>query len=254
MNLKTATYWSVFWIGLSLILCGAIAFTFGRDAGTLFLSGYIVEKMLSFDNLFMFYVIFNYFKLNSDTQRKSLNYGIVGAMVFRAILIIGGAALVSKFHGLIYLFGGFLLYTGINLFYKNDGENKAPEGIINFLLQKFNITTFWMCVATIEITDILFALDSIPAIFGITTNPWIIYSSNLCAILGLRSLYFVMLALIEKFCYLQMGVATILTFIGAKMLLGYMYEIPNVYSLTAIVSIISVAVIASMYKEKKVNG
>ncbi|MCA1641685.1 MAG: TerC family protein, partial [Acidobacteria bacterium] len=204
-----------------------------------YLTGYIIELSLSVDNLFVFLLIFSYFKVPSKYQHRVLYWGVLGALVMRAVMILVGAALITKFHWIIYLFGAFLVYTGVKMFFQKEDEGVDPEKsmavrAVSRVLpitrgydgQKFFTrkggklygTLMLLVLVTVEVTDLVFAVDSIPAIFAITTDPFIVYTSNVFAILGLRTFYFLLAGVIEKFHYLKMGLAIVLTFVGVKML------------------------------------
>jgi tellurite resistance protein TerC len=249
MTYNKALCWSGFWIVSALMFACGIGYYQGQDNAYTFLTGYIVEKMLSFDNLFMFYVIFQYMGLSSSEQRSVLNYGIIGAVILRGLFILSGCFLVNEFTWLIYLFAAFLVYSGYKILISKDDE-PDPDGHIDRIKKWFpNYGLFITSIIVIEITDLMFALDSIPAILSITQNSFLVLSSNLFAILGLRSLYFVMLNLIKKFTYLQYCVGIILMFIGTKMLVKSWYEIDTIMSLSFIISIILTGIVLSKTRE-----
>ena len=251
MNQNKALAWSGFWILSALMFAMGIGYYQGADNAYTFLTGYIVEKMLSFDNLFMFYVIFDYMGLTFTQQRFVLNWGIIGAILLRGLFILSGCFLVSQFSWLIYLFAGFLIYSGAKIFLSGDDEESNPDDIIGRIKKWFpDYGVMLTAIIVIEITDILFALDSIPAILSITQNSFLVLSSNLFVILGLRSLYFVMLSLIRKFSYLQYCVGVILSFIGIKMLIHPWYDVSMVDSLTFIISIITTGILLSKLRMK----
>jgi len=202
-------------IAFSLYLLSA----FGWMVCGKYLSVYTIEMLLSFDNLMMFYLIFKFFKIDADQQRSFLNIGIWSAFILRFMMICFGAVLLSKFHWLMYGFGIFLIYSASHMFIGDDNDDEAPEKVIKFF-SKY-LSPKWVVIGVIEFTDVMFALDSIPASFGITWNPLIIFSANVFALCGLRALYFVMLKMVDKFSYLEKGIAIILALVGVKMLWNF---------------------------------
>lgn len=251
MTYKNALIWSGCWILSALVFAGCIGIYQGVDNAYLFLTGYIVEKMLSFDNLFMFYVIFENLRLSSADQRRVLNWGIGGAILLRGAFILSGCFLVNKFGWLLYLFAAFLIYSGIRIFISQEDDDSEPPEIIAKIRKRFpEFGILVIAIIVIELTDIVFALDSIPAILSITQNNFLVLSSNLFAILGLRSLYFVMLNLIKRFVYLSYCVGIILVFIGMKMMIKPWYEIDIIYSLAFILATISTGIIVSLLRGK----
>ncbi len=236
---KETTIWAIVWVSLALGFGVFIASQFGVDHAKLFLTGYLIELSLSVDNLFVFLLIFTYFKVPKEYQHRVLFWGIMGAMIMRMIMIFIGAELVDRFHWIIYLFGAFLIYTGIKMFQDSD-ENFEPHesAVVRFVTKYIRIskhyegekffvvkdgvktgTLLLLVLIVVEFTDLVFAVDSIPAIFGITTDRFIVYTSNIFAILGLRTFFFLLADLADRFHYLKYGLAFILTFVGVKMLL-----------------------------------
>lgn len=245
---KQAVGWSAVWITLALLFAGVVYWRRltelgadgAQDSVLKYLTGYIIELSLSVDNLFVFLLIFSFFKVPSKYQHRVLYWGVLGALVMRAVMILVGAALITKFHWIIYLFGAFLVYTGVKMFFQKEGEGGVdPEKnlavrVVSRVMpitrgydgQKFFTrkagklygTLMLLVLVTVEVTDLVFAVDSIPAIFAITTDPFIVYTSNVFAILGLRTFYFLLAGVVEKFHYLKMGLAIVLTFVGVKML------------------------------------
>ena len=271
VSLREATLWSIFWIGLALVFNVGLYFTQGRVAALEFFTGYIIEKSLSVDNIFVFVVMFSYFKVPESLQHRVLFWGMIGAIAMRLILILVGAALIARFHWILYVFGAFLVLTGIKLFFHRD-EELHPENnpVFNLFRRAFPLTGDYvggqffvrqagklyatplaLVLVMVETTDLVFALDSIPAIFGITQNPFIVFSSNVFAILGLRSLYFLLAGVIGLFRYLQMGLALVLTFIGVKMLIMDIYHIPIGISLGVVFLILATSVVASLNANRK---
>ena len=271
VTVKAALYWTAFWIILSMAFNGWIFDNFGNEAGLDFFTGYILEKSLSVDNLFVFLLIFNYFKVPDRLQHRVLFLGILGALVLRGIFIYLGATLVQQFHWVLYIFGAFLVFSGIKLFFLDEDEDQNPENVIvrafrkrlrvteEFVEEKFFVvrdgvryaTPLFLVLIAVETSDVLFAVDSIPAIFGVTQDPFIVYTSNVMAILGLRSLYFALAGLLEYFHYLNSGLALVLIFIGVKMLGESFFEIGDALELGVIALILTISVLASILFPKK---
>jgi tellurite resistance protein TerC len=236
---KETVGWSIVWVGLALSFNAFVLYQFGLPAAKLFFTGYLIELSLSVDNLFVFLLIFTYFKVPKQFQHRVLFWGIMGALVLRMIMIFAGAELVERFHWIIYVFGAFLIYTGLKMFQSTDDNFEPHESAIvkfatryiriskhyegdKFFVTKNGVRTgtlLLLVLITVEFTDLVFAVDSIPAIFGITTDRFIVYTSNIFAILGLRTFFFLLADLADRFHFLKYGLAFILTFIGVKMLL-----------------------------------
>ena len=266
VSIKEASVWSAVWIALALTFNLGIYFVWGPDKALEFLTGYVIEKSLSVDNLFVFLMIFQYFATPSIYQHRILFWGIVGALVMRAIFIAAGAALLENFHWMIYVFGGFLIVTGIKMLLQGDEKldpNKNPvvrlfqrwvpitneyQGQQFFVRKngKTYATLLMLVLVVVETTDVIFAVDSIPAIFAITRDPFIVYTSNVFAILGLRALYFMLAGVMEMFIYLKVGLSFILCFVGTKMLVIDLYKIPIGTSLGVVGGILLISVIASL--------
>lgn len=220
MTPNKALSWTLFWVSLSAVFCGYLSIVYGSKIAVTYAVCYGIEKLLSLDNLLMFYVIFRYFEVLPSKQRLALNIGIISSFILRGIMIFSGGFLINKYHWLSYLFGVFLVLSGGQLFQQESDQPEEPAGVINFVRKWLPwLSTFGVIIAIIELTDVMFALDSIPASFGVTNNPLIIYSANIFAILGLRSLYFVMLDLIERFKYLDKIVGVVLGLVGLKMVI-----------------------------------
>jgi tellurite resistance protein TerC len=235
---REAATWSAVWVSLALIFAGLVFWREGRLTGVEFLTGYIIELSLSVDNLFVFLLIFGYFKVPAKYQHRVLFWGVLGALVMRMTMIALGAALIERFHWIIYIFGAFLIYTGVKMMRQGETEVHPEENpIVRFVSRLVPMTRSYdgekfftevngrrvgtlmlLVLITVEVTDLVFAVDSIPAIFGITTNTFIVYTSNVFAILGLRSLYFLLAGVVEKFHYLKIGLSIVLAFVGVKML------------------------------------
>ncbi len=271
VKFKEALIWSIVWVTLSLIFNAWIYFEFGSQKALEFLTGYLIEKALSVDNIFVFVLIFTYFAVPAIYQLRVLFWGILGALVMRGILIAVGAALLKEFHWIIYVFGAFLIFTGIKMARHQDQElhpEKNPlvrlfrrimpvtgayEGDKFFVRHKgvLMATPLFLVLLIVESTDLVFAVDSIPAIFAVTNDAFIVYTSNVFAILGLRSLYFVLAGVMDKFTYLKLGLSAVLTFVGVKMVLVDVYKIPVGISLAVIASILGVAIAASLWRARR---
>lgn len=260
---KEAITWSLIWIIMALSFNVWIYYSMGEKPAVEFLTGYLIEKSLSVDNIFVFILLFSFFKVPEEYKHRVLFWGVIGALIMRAIFIALGAVLIAKFHWIIYLFGAFLVFTGYKMF-KKSGADMHPEEnpLVRWFINKGKVTNeyhgnkffvisngkrlatpLFLCLLSIEFTDLIFAVDSIPAIFAITNDTFIIYTSNVFAILGLRSLYFALEGVITKFPYLRYGLAVILIFIGCKMLLVDVYKIPIVLSLCFITTILVLSII-----------
>lgn len=271
IKVKEALAWTVFWITLAALFNLGLYLFRGPEKALEFTTGYLIEYSLSVDNLFIFLLIFNYFRVPHQYQYKVLFWGILGAIVSRIIFIVTGVALVEKFHWLFYLFGAFLVFTGIKMIFHKGEEIHPEENPVIILFKKFiplvhhyeggkflwkkdlktYATPLLLVLVFIDVMDIIFATDSIPAIFSITLDPVIVYSSNIFAILGLRSLYFALHGLMQLFHYLHYGLAVILTFVGVKMLIANFYDIPIVFALGFILLILALSIIASILWPKK---
>ena len=270
ISTREAAIWSAAWVSLSLLFNLGIYFYAGREPALEFLTGYLVEKSLAVDNIFVFVLIFTAFAVPQVYQHRVLFWGIIGALVLRAVLILSGSYLVENFHWILYIFGAFLLFTGIKLF--RERNEHAPDlsdslGVrlvrrlmpvtddyrgARFLLRdsgRWIATPLFVVMALVIVTDIVFAVDSIPAIFAISQDPFIVLTSNVFAVLGLRSMYFLLADVIRRFHYLRHGLSVILVFIGIKMLLIDLYKIPIALSLGVIVLIFAVAIIASLGRQ-----
>jgi len=264
---REAWIWSGVWVTLATIFAGIVFYYLGSGSGIEFLTGYLIELSLSVDNLFVFLLIFSYFKVPAKFQHRVLFWGVMGALVMRLTMIFVGAALINRFHWIIYIFGAFLVYTGIKMF-RNEEIDIQPEqnplirAVTRFLPitrhyedEKFFTrkngkrtgTLLLLVLMVVEVTDLVFAVDSIPAIFAVTTNTFIVYTSNVFAILGLRSMYFLMAGVVDKFRYLRFGLAIVLTFIGLKMLAGAVgFHIPTTISLVVVAVVLAGSVVASL--------
>ena len=274
IKIHESLLWTLFWIFLAFLFGLGIYFFLGPQKALEFTAGYLVEYSLSVDNLFVFLLIFSYFRVPHQYQYKVLFWGILGAIVSRLAFIVVGTALLRQFHWLIYGFGAFLVFTGIKMI-SHKGEEIHPEhNPVMRLLEKIipvlhhyesgkffirkdmrlYATTLFVVLVFVDVMDIIFAVDSIPAIFSITLDPVIVYSSNVFAILGLRSLYFSLHGLMQLFHYLHYGLAVILAFVGVKMLLEGCCHIPIVFALGVIATILFVSIVASIVWPKKIEG
>ena len=265
VRFREALGWSAMWIALAGAFAVLVYFWHGRTPSLEFVTGYVIELSLSVDNLFVFLLIFRYFRVPSDQQHKVLFWGIIGALVMRAIFILAGVGLIRRFHWIIYLFGALLIYSGIK-FLRQENANIHPEK--NPVLRVFRrlmpvtkdyvggkffvrqrglyATPLLVALLVVETSDLLFAVDSIPAILAITLNTFIVYTSNVFAILGLRSMYFALATMMDIFHYLHYGLSVVLIFIGAKMLLSHYYEIPTVVALLTVLLVLGISVAASL--------
>jgi len=270
---KEALLLTSFWISLALLFDVGIYFLRGHDLALKFLAGYLLEYSLSIDNIFVFLLIFTYFQVPPQYQHKALFWGILGAQIMRALFIITGITLINKFHWIIYVFGVFLIYTGIKLLGEKDKNIKPEKNPVLRIFKRFMpvtegyengnffvrrgkrlfATPLFIVLLVLESTDVVFAVDSIPAILAITTNTFIVYTSNMFAILGLRSLYFALAALMRLFHYLNYGLAFILMFVGIKMLIHDFYHVPILAALGVILGTLTLSVIASVLFPKKTH-
>ncbi|MBB6612536.1 TerC family protein [Pontibacter sp. Tf4] len=272
VKIKEALLWSAFWIGLSLAFNALIYYLEGPGPALEFLTGYLIEKSLSVDNLFVFILIFNYFKVPTKFQHKILFWGVLGALVFRAIFILVGVALIAKFHFIIYVLGAFLIFTGVKMAFQKGDDELHPEQnpFIVWISQKLPFTKhsaggkfftkidgkifatpLFLVLIMVETTDIVFAADSIPAILAISKDPFIVYTSNVFALLGLRALYFALAGIMQLFHYLHYGLSVILVFIGLKLMLSDVYHLDMRIALGFVGCVLAISVIASLLFPKK---
>ena len=271
ISYREATIWSAVWISLASIFAAIVFWFQGTQRGLEFVTGYVIELSLSVDNLFVFLLIFSYFKVPARFQHRVLFWGVMGALIMRLTMIFIGAALISRFGWIIYIFGAFLIYTGIKMFTQEETDLQPEDNPLVKLVTRFipvvryydeanfftrvngrlTGTLLLLVLVIVEFTDLVFAVDSIPAIFAITTNTFIVYTSNVFAILGLRSMYFLLAGVVEKFHYLKMGLAVVLTFIGAKMLVvAFGLHIPIWISLIFVATVLLGSVAASLFWPK----
>ncbi len=271
VKIKESLYWTSFWIVLALIFCAGVYYFYGHQKALEFLTGYLIEYSLSIDNLFVFLLFFRYFSVPVEYEQKALIWGIIIALIMRGIFIFSGIALINKFHWVMYIFGVFLIFTAIQLARGKEQEVHPEKNIMIKLLRFFMpvsheysennfftiiknkryATPLLVVVLTLGTTDVFFAVDSIPAVLAVTTDPFIVYTSNVFAVLGLRSLFFAISGLMKLFHHLHYGLSVILAFVGIKMLIADIYKINIGVSLATIASIIALSVIASLIWPKK---
>lgn len=265
VSIKEASIWSVVWIILAMAFNAGVYFFSGPEPALQFFTGYLIEKSLSVDNIFVFGLLFTYFNVPAAYQHRVLFWGVLGALVMRGILIVLGTSLLDTFHWIIYLFGAFLIFTGVRMaFHKEEEVHPERNPLLKlvrrivpvthgyerdrFIVRRAGqvlVTPLLLVLLVVETTDLIFALDSIPAIFAVTLDPFIVYTSNVFAILGLRSLYFVFANAMAKFYYLKLGLAVVLSFVGVKMVLADIYHIPTTLSLAVIAVVLATAIVAS---------
>lgn len=273
VSVKEALIWTGVWITLALIFDFFIYKWFGKQAAAEYLAGYLLEKSLSVDNLFVFIIIFSFFKVPDKFQHRVLFYGILVAMILRAAFILAGTAIVQQFEWVLYIFGVMLLYLAWKMIADKDEEYDVSDNpVLRFIEKTFKIregykdhaffvkvkgqvvaTRLFVVLIVINFVDVVFAVDSIPAIFGITTDSFIVYTSNIFAILGLRALYFAIAGVMGMFHYLKYGLAVLLGFIGIKLLIAHWVKIPTAYSLGFILLVLAIAIVASIMRDKRLK-
>ncbi|MFA0760968.1 MAG: hypothetical protein HZLCBSQH_001071 [Candidatus Fervidibacterota bacterium] len=272
VSLREAALWSIVWVVMALLFNLVILFWMGKREALEFLTGYLVEKALSADNIFVFAVLFNYFAVPPAYRHRVLFWGVLGAILMRFIFIMAGAALLKQFHWVVYVFGAIVILSGIKLLRRRDEHLDPDKNPVlqlarrflpltpNYVGQHFVVrddngrlvfTPLALVLLAVETTDVVFAVDSVPAIFAITRDPFIVFTSNICAILGLRALYFLLEGVMKLFCYLDEGLAVILVFIGIKMLLSEVYPIPVALSLGFVLLVLAVTVALSLWAEQR---
>jgi tellurite resistance protein TerC len=274
VSIREATIWSAVWIALALLFNAGIYFFSGPELALQFLAGYLIEKSLSVDNIFVFVLLFSYFSVPAAYQHRVLFWGILGALVMRGILIALGAMLLENFHWILYLFGAFLIVTGVRMaFNKDEAVHPERNPLLKlvrrvvpvtagyegdrFLVRRAGhalVTPLMLVLLVVETTDLVFALDSIPAVFAVSRDPFIVYTSNVFAILGLRSLYFVFANVMSKFYYLKFGLSVVLSFVGVKMVLSDIYHVPIGLSLAVIAFVLATALIASIVRARHLTA
>jgi tellurite resistance protein TerC len=268
---KEAAIWTVVWVALAFAFAGGLFAFYGHDVGLTFLTGYVIEESLSIDNIFVIVLIFEFFRVPKRCQHRVLFYGIVGALVMRGLFIGLGAVLIARFHWILYLFGAMLVITGVRMAIKSDEEFDGNDNaIVRFTRRILPLsadyhgkhffvveqgrrvaTPLLLVLILVEFTDLVFAVDSIPAIFGVTRDSFLVFTSNIFAVLGLRSLYFLLAAVVDRFHLLKYGLAVILTFVGVKMLGEKFFDIDIVLSLAIILGVLALSIAASMIWPKK---
>jgi len=271
IKLREALIWSSIWVSLALLFCLGIFLTFGADRALKFLTAYIVEESLSVDNLFIFLMIFTYFSVPANVQHKVLFWGILGALIMRGIFIVTGLTIVESLHWVIYVFGAFLVFTGLRLVLGKDRQVHPEKNPLLRLACRFMpvtsdyrkdhffcfengrrmATPLFLVVLVVETTDIIFAVDSIPAVLSITLDPFVVYTSNIFAILGLRAIYFALAGATLHLRYLPFGLAAILTFLGLKMITSGFYKLPTGAALGVVAGILTIAIVASILRPKQ---
>jgi TerC family integral membrane protein len=271
LSRRAAIVWSLAWIAVALLFGGWVAWALGRDSAEDFLTAWLIEKSLSIDNLFVFLVIFDRLRIAPADQHRVLFWGIIGAFVTRAAFIASGAALLSAWHGAVYVLGAFLVFTGVKTAREHGDEGGGGEGkVLSFVRRHFRFTSrsdghsffvveggrrvatpLMAALVVIEVTDVLFAIDSIPAVFSVTSQPFIVYSSNVFAILGMRALYLVLADLLSGLKYLRYGLSGILILAGSKMLASAFIRIPHVVSLLAIVLVLTASIVPSVVERRR---
>ena len=271
IGIRESLVWSAVWIALALLFNLGIYFWRGPDTALEFLTGYLIERSLSIDNIFVFLLVFSYFRVSSLYQHKVLFWGILGAMIMRVIFIIAGVALIQKFNWIIYIFGAFLILTGIKMAWQRDKQIRPERNPVlrvfrrlmpvsddyedgKFFVKRagrYLATPLFIVLLVVETTDLIFAADSIPAILAITLDPFIVYTSNVFAILGLRALYFTLAGIMRLCLSIHYGLSAILVFVGMKMLLSDIYKIPVGIALGVVAGLLTISVIACMVRPRK---
>ena len=265
VKFREALAWSAVWVGLACAFAGLVYFRYGHTTAVEFVAGYVIELSLSVDNLFIFLLIFRYFRVSLDLQHKVLFWGILGALLMRAIFIVVGIGLIQSFHWITYIFGAFLVYSGSKLFRRDDAGLEPENNLVlrwfrrwvpltedydgdKFVVRRTRLyaTPLLAVLVVIETTDLLLATDSIPAVLAITLKPFIVYTSNVFAVLGLRSMYFVLAGMMELFHYLHYGLSVVLIFIGAKMLISDYYKIPTGVALGVVAGVLLLSILGSL--------
>jgi tellurite resistance protein TerC len=270
IKFREAAMWSLLWIALAAAFAVVVYFWHGKGATLEFVTGYVIELSLSVDNLFVFLLIFRYFKVLPIHQHKVLFWGILGALIMRALFILAGVGLMQKFHWIVYVFGALLVYSGAKLFRQENAEVHPEKNPIlrmfrklvpvteeyhgdRFFVRKSGLyaTPLFIVLLVVETTDLLFAVDSIPAILSITLDAFIVYTSNVFAILGLRSMYFALAGMMDLFHYLHYGLSIVLMFVGVKMLISHYYDMPTALALGVVAGVLAISVLASVVHPKK---
>lgn len=279
VSIKEATIWTIIWISVALLFNLGLWFYFNHIGGAAlaheksveFLTAYVLEKALAVDNVFVWLMLFSYFAIPAELQRRVLLYGVIGALILRTLMIFGGSYLISQFHWILYIFGAFLLFSGIKMLLVADKDEGVKDSKMlawfkkhlkftdklegeRFFIIKNGVryaTPLFLALLFVEFSDIIFAVDSIPAIFAVTTDPFIVLTSNIFAIMGLRAMFFLLAGVADRFEYLKYGLAVILVFIGIKMLIMDFYHIPTLFALGTVAAILVISMGASWYVSRK---
>ncbi len=266
ISFREALTWTLVWVGLAVAFNVGILFFLGADKALEFFTGYLIEESLSVDNLFVFIMIFSYFHISRALQPKILKWGIIGALVMRAAFIFLGIELFERFHWMVYVFGALLIFTGIKMAFGGEEKIEPEKNLVVRLVRRFvpitkriygdrffirrngvlAATPLFLTLLVVESSDVIFAVDSIPAILAVTRDPFIVYTSNVFAIMGLRSLFYLLSNVMEMFAYLKLGVSVILAFVGVKMLLSQTYPVPIFFSLGVIVGVLAISILTSI--------
>ena len=273
VGLKEAGAWSVVWVALALAFNAWIWLVWGREAGLQFLTGYLIEKSLSVDNIFVFVLLFGFFAVPARLHHRVLFWGILGALVMRGAFIAAGSYVLEQFHWVLYLFGAMLVLTGLKMLRRQSSFSPADNPVVRWLRRWLPMTDhyhgerFWvrergrwlatplfLVLVLVEASDLLFAIDSIPAIFAVTREPFLVFTANVFAILGLRSMYFLLADVVHRFIYLKVGLAVVLVFVGLKMLIMDVYQIPVVVSLLVILGVMAGSIVASLRRTRPSAG
>ena len=271
VSLKEALIWTAVWIGLALVFNAGLYCWEGGEKALQFFTGYVVELSLSVDNLFVFLLVFSYFKVPEQYRHKVLFWGIVGALLMRAVFIAAGVTLIVKFHWIIYFFGALLIFSGLKMAFQKDKEVRPEQNPLLKLFRRFMhvspnyagnrffvrqngqlvASPLFVVLLVLESSDLVFAVDSVPAVLAITADPFIVFTSNVFAILGLRSMFFALEGVMNRFCYLHYGLSAVLVLVGAKMLLSGFYQLPTWLSLVLILGILGISILASLSSKQK---
>ena len=273
VSIREATAWSVVWVTLAMVFNGWIWYAWGKGPALEFLTGYLIEKSLSIDNIFVFVMLFGYFAVPREYHHRVLFWGILGALLMRGVFIGVGAYVLEQFHWVLYVFGAILIVTGIKMMMRQESHSPENNPILRWLRRvlplsdRYHGQNFWVFegakwVATplflvlvmVELTDLVFAIDSIPAIFAVTKEPFLVFTCNVFAILGLRSMYFLLAGVVHRFVYLKYGLAAVLLFVGAKMMVIDLYKVPTALSLVVVLTTITASIVASLVKTRSTIG
>ena len=273
VSIREATAWSVVWVTLAMVFNGWIWYAWGKGPALEFLTGYLIEKSLSIDNIFVFVMLFGYFAVPREYHHRVLFWGILGALLMRGVFIGVGAYVLEQFHWVLYIFGAILIVTGIKMMMRQESHSPEKNPVLRWMRrvlplsdryhgQKFWVkqgakwvaTPLFLVLVMVELTDLVFAIDSIPAIFAVTKEPFIVFTCNVFAILGLRSMYFLLAGVVHRFVYLKYGLAAVLLFVGAKMMVIDLYKVPTALSLVVVLTTITASIVASLVKTRSPIG